>query len=54
MSPVYAAEASEMAFAPAEGEIARAQEDLKAAQHANDEARDRFHEGDVKRLKRAD
>jgi len=43
-----------MAFAPAEGEITRVQQDLKAAQHANDEARDRFHEGDVKRFKRVD
>ena len=43
-----------MAFATAEGDIARAKQDLGAAQHAEDEAGDRFHEGEVKGFKNVD
>jgi hypothetical protein len=51
---VYAAEASEMAFATAEGDIARAKQDPDAAQHAEDEAGDRLHEGEAKGFKKVD
>jgi hypothetical protein len=42
-----------MAFATAEGDTARAKQDLEKAQHAEDEARDRFHEGEVTGFKKA-